>query len=225
MPIMTRLNDSIVYCIILLRCFTFCFHRDGSVPIRDERSGAVLAEIVVGTQDQPVAVLASFISPWPLATGAVFDVECRNANTGDGVFLAVTGNTKSATLEDLPDSFFLDELFKPYGRFSFYGPPTDVKVKKSYTSDDKRIIEVSFSNLSQSTQSEIPRNAIISVTIPKGTKNAVMLVASASASRWRKGAENAVRSTVDSFRAVPSPKSSFKVRPKDRVNSNAILSS
>jgi len=113
----------------LLLILSFCyivapsvFHRDGSVPIRDERSGAVLAEIVVGTQDQPVAVLASFVSPWPLATGAVFDVECRNANTGDGVFLAVTGNTKSATLEDLPDSFFFGRAIQTIWAFFILWP-------------------------------------------------------------------------------------------------------
>jgi hypothetical protein len=206
---------------------TYNLFRDGSIPSRDEKSGAVLAEILVGNREQPVAVLASFISPWPLATGSVFDVECRNAKTGDGVFLAVTGNTKGkSAVKDLPDSFFLEDLFQPYGRFSFYGTPTDIKVKKSYTEEEtnKRIIEVSFSNLSQSTQSEIPRNAIISATIPKGTDNAVMLVASASASRWKKGADAAVRSTVDSFRVVPAPKSSLKIRPKDRLNSNALMS-
>ena len=49
--------------------------------------------------------------------------------------------------------------------------------KRTEEETNKRVIEVSFSNLSQSTQSEIPRNAIISATIPKGTDNAVMLVA------------------------------------------------
>ena len=190
--------------------------RDGSEVSRDEKSGAVLAEILVGKRDGPVAILASFISPWPIATGTVFDVECRNAQTGDGAFLAVTGSTKGKSLKDLPDSFFLDELFQPTGRFSFYGQPTDIKVKKSYSEGNQRFIELSFSNLSQSTQTEIPRNAIISATIPQGTENVVMLVGSASAPHWRKGAQDAVRRTVNSFRAVPAPKSSMKVRPKDR---------
>jgi hypothetical protein len=203
------------------------YFRDGSIPSRDETTGAVLAEILIGNREQPVPVLASFISPWPLATGSVFDVECRNPKTGDGAFLAITESTNGkSNVKDVPDSFFLDDLFQPYGRFSFYGPPTDIKVRKSYTEEEtnKKVIEVSFSSLSQSTQSEIPRIAIISATIPKGTENAVMLVASASASRWKKGAESAIRSTIDSFRVVLAPKSSLKMRPRDRSNSNAVVS-
>jgi hypothetical protein len=175
------------------------YFRDGSIPSRDETSGAVLAEILIGNREQPVPVLASFISPWPLATGSVFDVECRNPKTGDGAFLAITESTNGkSNVKDVPDSFFLDDLFQPYGRFSFYGPPTDIKVRKSYTEEEtnKKVIEVSFSSLSQSTQSEIPRIAIIS----------------------------AIRSTIDSFRVVLAPKSSLKMRPRDRSNSNAVVS-
>jgi len=77
-------------------------------------------------------------------------------------------------------------------------------------------MELTFSNLSQSTNAEIPRKAVLTASIPKGTENAVMLVGSASAARWRKGADEAVWATVNSFRAVPAPQSNLRLRAKDR---------
>lgn len=191
--------------------------RDGS-EVSQDRSGAVAAEILVGTKKDPKPVLVSFVSPWKLEKGTVFDVECRDGRTGEGAFLAVTQNTKGQSLQNLPNSFFLERLFDPTGRFSFYGPPTDIKVKSSRMQGDYRVIDLTFSSLSQSTNAEIPRRAVLVATIPAGTENAVMLVGSSSASRW-KVAEKSVLQTVESFRAVPAPKSSLKIRAKDRSNS------
>jgi hypothetical protein len=189
--------------------------RDGSDVLQD-RQGAVSAEILTGTKAKPKAVLVSFISPWKLETGPVFDVETRDARSGVGAFLAVTKNVAGKSLADLPSNFFLDRLFDPTGRFSFYGAPTDIKVKKSFMKGNNRFIELSFSNLSQSTNAEIPRQALLVATIPEGSDNAVMLVGSATAAQWRKGSDEAVRKTVESFRAIPAPKSNLKLRPKQR---------
>lgn len=153
--------------------------------------------------------------PYYLATGGLFDVECRDAKTGDGAFLAVSENVGGSSLGDLKDSFFIKSLFSPTGRFSFYGQPTDIKVKNSVSNGDYRILDVSFSTLSQSTQTEIPRKARIAVTIPSGSTQAIMLVSSASALRWKKGADKQVMSTIDSFKAVPAPETSLKIRAKD----------
>lgn len=119
-------------------------------------------------------------------------------------------------MESLPSSFLLSRLFDSTGRFSFYGPPTDVKVKSDKMEGNNRYLELTFSNLSQSTNAEIPRKALLVATIPQGSDNAVMLVASASAARWKKGADKTVRQTVESFRAVSAPKTGMKVRPKER---------
>lgn len=43
----------------------------------------------------------------------MFDVECRDGKTGDGVFLAVSANTKGKKLSELPDSFLFERLFNP----------------------------------------------------------------------------------------------------------------
>jgi len=99
---------------------TGVYLRDGTEPRRDTRTGAVLSEIVLGDKTNLSAVLVSFTSPWPLAKGTVFDVECRDSKTGDGAFLSVTEKiTSSTNIDDIPSSFFLDQLFAPTGRFSF----------------------------------------------------------------------------------------------------------
>mmetsp|Transcript_41268 Transcript_41268/g.86631 ORF Transcript_41268/g.86631 Transcript_41268/m.86631 type:complete len:320 (-) Transcript_41268:255-1214(-) len=196
--------------------------RDGA-DVLQSKGGEVSAEILVGTKAQPTSVLVSFSAPYKLETGSVFDVECRDGKTGDGAFLAVTEAAKGKSVDELPSSFFLERLFDPTGRFSFYGPPTDVKVKKSTLLDnDRRMLEISFSNLSQSTNAEIPRNAVLVATIPKGTDNAVMLVASSNSGRWRKGADGTARGIVDSFRAIPAPKTSMKLRAKDRSGGSSL---
>jgi len=197
--------------------------RDGT-DVLQGKSGDVSAELLVGTKASPTSVLVSFNAPYKLETGSVFDVECRDGKTGDGAFLAVTETTNGKRIDELPSSFFLNRLFDPTGRFSFYGPPTDVKVKKSKMLDnDRRMLELTFSNLSQSTNAEIPRNCVVVATIPRGTENAVMLVASSNASRWRKGgAEGRAMQIVESFRAVPAPKTSMKLRAKDRSGGSSL---
>lgn len=189
--------------------------RDGSEVLQDKQ-GNVLSEILTGTKANPVAVLASFKSPWKLETGPVFDVECRDGKTGDGAFLAVSEDVGGKRIGDLSTEFLFQRLFKPEARFSFYGPPTDVKVKSSRVDGNYRYIELGFSTLSQSTNAEIPRKALLVATIPEGTNNAVMLVGSANASRWKNGAEKQVRETIESFRAVPAPKTNMKLRAKQR---------
>lgn len=149
------------------------------------------------------------------ATGSLFDIECRDSDSGDSAFVAVSPSVGGSSLGELKDSFFVKFLFSPTGRFSFYGQPTDIKVKSSEMKDDYRIMDVSFATLSQSTQTEIPRKARVIATIPSGSKQAVMLVSSTSALRWKKGSEKLVASTTESFRATPAPETSLKIRAQD----------
>lgn len=193
--------------------FTGVVLREGSDVSRDSRSGAVLAEIVLGKKEDLTPVLATFSSPWKLAVGGLFDVECRDASTGDGAFLTVA-KAKGKNISDLPKSFFTDSLFSSTGRFSFYGSPTDIKVKKSDVDGPYRYLEIVFSNLSQSTNAEIPRTALVAAIIPEGTDDVVMLVGSATSNRWKRGAEKSVRDTVGSFKATLAPTGGMKVRAK-----------
>lgn len=192
--------------------------REGSDVSRDERSGNVLAEILLGKAADPMPVLATFSSPWPLAKGGLFDVECRDSSTGDGAFLAVAATGGKREISDLPNAFFTDSLFSSTGRFSFYGSPTDIKVKKNEVDGPYRYLEIVFSNLSQSTNAEIPRTALVKATIPSGSDSVVMLVGSATTNRWKRGSEKAVRDTVGSFNAAVAPSSGMKARAKSRVD-------
>jgi hypothetical protein len=212
---------------------------------RDAKSGNVLAEIILKAKGgDRMAALVSYAAPWPLgkytlanpwgerkchfnnymahhmhsAKGSYYDVECRDSKTGDGAFLQVTTDAEGKSISEIGNSFLLENLLAPTGRFSSYGQPTDVKVKKSLTTGEYRIIDFSFSTLSQSTQTEIPRKARLIATIPAGSTQAVMLVGSTAATRWNKGADKDVVSTLDSFRAIPAPKTSMKIRKKERVS-------
>lgn len=191
--------------------------RDGTEVNRDSKSGDVLAEILVkdAKSSNLIPVVATFTSPWPLMTGGLFDVETRESETGDAAFLAVSPSAGGSSLADLKDSFFSQALFSPTGRFSFYGQPTDIKVKTASMNGDYRYLDVSFSTLSQSTQTEIPRKARVVATIPGGSSQVVMLVASASSSRWKKGSDKKVIAATESFRAAPAPQTGLKVRAKD----------
>lgn len=196
---------------------TGVFLRDGSEISRNRKTGDLNAEIVVNANNgEKMAVFVSYSSPWPLAEGPFYDIECRNQKTSDGAFVQVTSNVGGKSISDIDNSFILENLLAPSGRFSFYGQPTDVKIKKSTTNGDYRIIDLSFSTLSQATQTEIPRKAQLIATIPKGSSQAVVLIGSAPAGRWKKGSDQDIYSTIESFRAIAAPKSSLKLRRKER---------
>ena len=62
---------------------------------------------------------------------------------------------------------------------------------------------------------------MVAATIPEGTDDVVMLVGSATATRWRKGSEKQIRDTVNSFKATLAPTSGLKVRAKEQPGSLA----
>lgn len=195
--------------------------RPGTLVDRNAKTGDVSAELLLmssSNNNDMIPVLASYTSPWPLATGSVFDVECRDLNTGEVAFLAVSKPLEGKTLGDLSDAFFVQELTKPSGRFSLYGQPTDLVVKHSTATTRNNIayrqFDLNVSTLSQSTQAELPRRARIVATIPKGTDQAVLLVASASASKWKNGANDAATAVAESFLAIPAPATALKMHPE-----------
>jgi hypothetical protein len=74
----------------------------------------------------------------------VYDVECRDSKTGDAAFLAVSppindisSSSSSSSVADMKDKDIIKSLFGLRGRFSFYGVPTDVKIKKSVVIENK----------------------------------------------------------------------------------------
>ena len=102
----------------------------------------------------------------------------------------------------VPAAYLTSSVFNAYGRWSTYGAPTDVKVLSDATKGQTRFLEVAFSVLSQA-GSDSPRRGVIAAVQPKGSGDAVMLVSSATATRWKKGgADAAARQAAESFRVV-----------------------
>ena len=93
-------------------------------------------------------------------------------------------------------------------------------MKKNEVDGPYRYLEIVFSNLSQSTNAEIPRTALVKATIPSGSDSVVMLVGSATTNRWKRGSEKAVRDTVGSFNAAVAPSSGMgewvQIKSNDR---------
>merc|ERR1711934_205099 len=155
-------------------------------------------------------VLVSFESPWKVAKGGQFDVECRDGRTGDGAFLVVADlNGRS---DQLQDSFILNSVFGSFGRYSAYGTPTDLKVKSSTSTPSSTVLDVTFSIFSQSTNAEIPRRALITAKVVENS--AVMLVAGSTKARWKQ-VKSDCENTSKSFVAVKAPES--KMRSRARV--------
>jgi len=99
---------------------TGVFFRDGTDVARDKRTGSVSAEIIVGTKSNPSPLLVNYVSPWPLATGSVYDIECRDSKTGDGAFVSVvldTSETKGKSIQDLSNDFFCSKFIFTHRSF------------------------------------------------------------------------------------------------------------
>jgi hypothetical protein len=99
-----------------------------------------------------------------------------------------------------------------YGRFSAYGPPTDVKVRSDVTTGGTRYLDINFSVLSAS-GSDSPRRGVIAAVQPQGSNDAVMLVSSATSSRWKKGADASARQAAESFRVASTRSTTIRREP------------
>uniref|UniRef100_A0A7S2SV54 PsbP C-terminal domain-containing protein n=1 Tax=Rhizochromulina marina TaxID=1034831 RepID=A0A7S2SV54_9STRA len=172
------------------------------VQLRNEPSrgsdGQVTAELEASTGN---VIAISFYSPWPLVTGAFYDVESRDRSNGEGCYVQVTPLEGSKSLEGLPSSFFTEQILSSKGRFGAYGVPVNVKMVSSRMEGAIRVLEFTFSALSP-TYAEVPRHAVVAVTAPEGAKEVVMLVGTASAARWNKGASKLLSEATSSFRAT-----------------------
>lgn len=134
-----------------------------------------------------------------MAQGAAFDVEVRDKQNGDSVFLMMAKAPSGVTSADaLKDSFLTTQVLKGDGRFGAYGAPTDIKVKGGSLNNGYKELEFTFSALSP-TYAEVPRRAVVLATIPEGSPDVVMLVGGSTAARWSKGAEPVIRDVLGTF--------------------------
>lgn len=182
-------------------------------PSREPMTGNTLGEVFLKGTDQEkknVPILFSFVSPWPLQTGALsFDIGCRDPSTGDGVFVAVSPTGVSSN-EELCDSTITKTLSGPSRIFSLLGPAQGVKILKSSSmnvdGNTYRVWDVEFYTLSQSRQTELPYRARVVATVPPGTNQAILLVGYSTSLRWR---------TIE--RTISRILRTFEVAPSDQV--------
>ena len=145
-----------------------------------------------------VAATVAFESPWPVARGMYYDVEARSQE-GDSAYVHVRTLPNDKGVMAVKSSYLTSSVFNTYGRWSTYGPPTDVKVLSDETKGEVRYLDIVFSVLSQSGPESI-RKGVIAAIQPKGSNDAVMLVSSATSARWKKGSEAGARQAAQSFR-------------------------
>lgn len=147
-----------------------------------------------------VAATVVFESAWPLARGMYYDVEARSQE-GDSAYVHVRTLPTGKGVLEVKASYLTSSVFNTYGRWSTYGPPTDVKVLSDVTKGQIRYMDVIFSVLSQSGPESI-RKGVLAAVQPSGSSDAIMLLSSTTASRWKKGAEAGARQAAESFRIV-----------------------
>jgi len=150
----------------------------------------------------------AFDSKWKLAEGGYYDVEA-NTRDGEAAFLQRVALPKGSTLDSLPAKWFTSAVLGVDGRYGAYGAPVDGKVIADVTSSGKRLVDISFTSLSPG-GAESSRKAVVSAVQPAGSTDALLLVAGASAARWKKsGAEADARAAAQSLRVVGTRKTAL----------------
>lgn len=171
-----------------------------------QTGSTISAEMLVGGGISAVAV---FESQYPLAKGNYYDVESRNKE-GDAAFIHVAALPAGQKIDAVPNSFFTDAALGPLGRFGSYSAPQITRVSTgayqpkgaaSSAAIPTRYVEVSFNALTQS-GFEVPRKGVIAALQLPGSSDALMLVSSVGAARWKKGGEDDARLAAETFRVV-----------------------
>lgn len=173
-----------------------------------KQTGATISGDVV--LNGGIIATATFDSQWALSPGGYNDVEASNRE-GDTAFMQI------ATLgrgDKLAPKFFADKIFSVDGRYGAYGQPVDVKIKPSAgAAENEMLFDISFSTLTPG-GSEVPRKGVVRAIQAKGSSDILMLVCTASASRWKKeGADAASRKTAASFRIADTRPTDLKAEP------------
>lgn len=161
------------------------------------KGGRVSADVVLSSGLATV----SFASPWSLAEGNYYDVATKNQN-GDSAFLQVV-SAGGKSLSSLDKKFFSKAVLSLEGFFGAYGEPIDAVIKEGTPSAANgvgaRSFEIGFTPLTPSGDGS-PRKGILTAIQPAGSKEIVMLIASTSATRWKKAkGESDARGAAESF--------------------------
>jgi len=152
----------------------------------------------------------SFSSPWKVAEGNYYDVATKSQD-GDAAFVQVV-DAGGKSLSSLPKNFFSKSVLSLDGFYGAYGEPIDAVFKDGTPSSANgangaaaRVFECTFTPLGPSGDGS-PRKGVVTAIQPSGSKDIVMLVASTSATRWKKAkGETDCRTAAESFTVRMSP--------------------
>jgi hypothetical protein len=162
------------------------------------------AEIVLhGKPDDSANIIATaaFEAPWPAARGLYYDVEAKSQKDGDkgSAFLQVIALPSGETVETASKKLFTKRVLAIDGRFGAYGEPTDVKITADSTATSQRSIDFGFTTQAPG-GSELAWKATMRAVQPPGSTDALVIVSSAPAARWKSGGEALARAATASFR-------------------------
>jgi hypothetical protein len=142
-----------------------------------------------------------------LAGGPNLDV--RNVRESDSAFVLAKSLPARTNFDALPDSFFLDVIFDPAGKYGQYGSVEERSVVKSQLTEltlpsggkqSYRRMSLKFAPLSYN-MNTVERRALVSTTAVGGT--VFILVAGSLATRYKKLLPE-LESVQQSFRAIGS---------------------
>jgi len=173
--------------------------------------GGISGDIVLS--GERVGTVA-FQSPWKLAEGGYYDVEAKSKDAGDSAFVQVAKLPGGKSVDKLPKTFFTEQVLSVTGRFGAYGAPADIKVSGDGAEGGSRTLEIAFTALSPG-MAEVSRRGVLTALQPSGTDDVVMLFASTSAARWKKGGKEEARRVVETFSVTTRPTSLKPVASSD----------
>ena len=162
--------------------------------------GGVTGEFIISGGN---AALVKFDSPWPLAEGGYYDIEAKSKDGSDSAFVQLVNLPSGKTLSSAPKTFFTDMLLGVDGRYGAYGGCTVGAVKELDADGKARQLEISFEALTPG-GSEIARRGTLTA-VPVSPSQVVMLFASTSAGRWKKGGKDEAMKAVSTFSVTTRP--------------------
>ena len=170
------------------------------------KPGQILDELL--TAEGTAQIAFAFPADWTLAGGPNLDV--RNVREADSAFVLAAPLPKGVReFDKLPNSFLLDVIFDPAGKYGQYGKCDDRKVVSSTLESFKlpsggmqsyRHVNLKFAPLSYNGNT-VERRALVSATATGGT--VFILVAGSLANRFKK-LQPELADVQQSFRAIAS---------------------
>jgi hypothetical protein len=190
---------------------------EGSEPLQNS-AGIVSAELLLvpdsgRSSERPRPVRVEFSAPWPLLSGSA-GLEARDLQTSESAFVQVVDGVGALPASNAAaKELLLKTVFSSQGKFSAYGSPMDVKVRKIETgggvNDDDNdtavvtppaLYSVSFTTFTPGLR-ESERQAAIGCRLVGNSL--VMLVAGTTAQRFKSQQElmERVASSLQAFEA------------------------